>query len=111
MPSHRFQLKDAGGPVEMVYPAEGIPVVVGPNGLFKAAPNPNAARLFQSFSFTPECQQLCIDIGGLRSAHPQAKEKPGRTPLKEIKLMKDDAAAVEKTSDEIKARYSKIFRV
>jgi iron(III) transport system substrate-binding protein len=43
--------------------------------------------------------------------HPQAKEKPGRKPLSEIKLMKDDAAAVEKMSDEIKARYSKIFRV
>ena len=43
--------------------------------------------------------------------HPQAKEKPGRKPLTEIKLMKDDAAAVEKTSDEIKARYTKIFKV
>jgi iron(III) transport system substrate-binding protein len=43
--------------------------------------------------------------------HPQAKEKPGRKLLSEIKLMKDDAAAVEKMSDEIKARYSKIFRV
>ena len=73
--------------------------------------NPNAARLFQSYSFTPEVQQLIIDIGGLRSVHPQTKEKPGRKPLSEIKLMKDDAAAVEKTSEEIKARYTKIFRV
>ena len=45
------------------------------------------------------------------SADAQAKEKPGRTPLKDIKLMKDDAAAVEKQSEEIKARYTKIFRV
>ncbi|MEN3378051.1 MAG: iron(III) transport system substrate-binding protein, partial [Hyphomicrobiales bacterium] len=58
-----------------------------------------------------EVQQLIIDVGGLRSVHPQAKEKPGRKLLSEIKLMKDDAAAVEKMSDEIKARYSKIFRV
>ena len=43
--------------------------------------------------------------------HPQTKEKPGRKPFAEIKLMKDDAAAVEKMSEEIKARYSKIFRV
>ena len=74
-------------------------------------PNPNAARLFQSFSFTPECQQLIIDVGGLRSMHPQTKEKAGRTPFKDIKLMKDDAAAVEKMSEEIKARYTKLFRV
>ncbi len=43
--------------------------------------------------------------------HPQTKEKPGRTPFKDIKTMKDDAAAVEKMSDEIKQRYSKIFKV
>ena len=67
--------KESGQPVEPVYATEGTPLIIGPNGMFKAAPNPNAARLFESFCFTPECQQLCIDIGGLRSAHPQAKEK------------------------------------
>ena len=42
-------LKEAGQPVEAVYPTEGTPVVVGPNGIFKAAPNPNAAaKLFQA---------------------------------------------------------------
>ena len=66
--------------------------------IFKAAPNPNAARLLQAWMCTPECQQLCIDHGGLRSVHAQAKEKPGRMPLAKIKLMKDDAAAVEKQS-------------
>ncbi|HEY6831740.1 MAG TPA: iron ABC transporter substrate-binding protein, partial [Pseudolabrys sp.] len=59
----------------------------------------------------PECQQLIIDIGGLRSMHPQTKEKPGRTPFKDIKTMKDDAAAVETMGDEIKQKYVKIFRV
>ena len=106
-----FQIKEGGGPVEPVYATEGVPLVVGPNAVFKAAPNPNAARLFQCYCFTPECQQLVIDAGGLRSMHPLAKEKPGRKPVKEIKVMKEDAAAVEKMSEEIKARYVKIFRV
>src|SRR6059058_2129303 len=64
-----FIEKDKGRPVEIVYATEGSPVIVGPNGLFKNAPNPNAARLFQSFCFSPEAQQLCIDAGGLRSVH------------------------------------------
>ena len=106
-----LQQKEAGNPVEPVYATEGSPLIVGPNAIFKNASNPNAARLFQSFSFTPECQQLIIDAGGLHSAHAQTKEKPGRKPLSEIKVMKDDAAAVEKMSEEIKARYTKIFRV
>jgi iron(III) transport system substrate-binding protein len=106
-----FQIKENGGPVELVYPTEGIPTVVGPNAVFKNAPNPNAARLFQCYCFTPECQQLIVDFGGLRSMHPQVKEKPGRRPLREIRTMKEDAAGVEKMSDEIKARYSKLFGV
>jgi iron(III) transport system substrate-binding protein len=106
-----FQMKETGQPVEVVYATEGSPLIIGPNAIFKAAPNPNAARLFQSFSFSPEAQQLIIDTGGLRSMHPGTKEKPGRTPFRDIKTMKDDAAAVEKMSDEVKAKYSKIFRV
>ena len=105
------QEREAGQPVEPVYATEGTPLIIGPNGLFKAAPNPNAARLFQSYCFSPECQQLCIDIGGLRSVHPQIKEHTGRTPLCKIKTMKDDAAAVLKNGEQIKARYTKIFRV
>jgi iron(III) transport system substrate-binding protein len=106
-----FQLKEAGRPVELVYPTEGIPTVVGPNAVFRNAPNPNAARLFQCYCFSAECQQLIVDFGGLRSLHPQVKEKPGRRPLREIKTMKEDAAGVEKMSEEIKARYSKLFGV
>ena len=106
-----FDIKERGGPVAPVYATEGVPLVVGPNAVFKAAPNPNAARLFQSYSFTPECQQLIIDLGGLRSMHPATREKPGRRPFRDIKVMKDDAAAVERMSDEIKAHYTKIFHV
>ena len=106
-----FQMKEAGRPVEPVYATEGSPLIIGPNGVFKASPHPNAARLFQSFCFSRDAQQLIIDAGGLRSAHPQTREKAGRTPFKDIKTMKDDAAAVEKESDAIKARYTKIFRI
>lgn len=106
-----FQISEKGGPVAPVYATEGSPLIVGPTGMFKAAPNPSAAKLFTAYSFTPECQQLIIDVGGLRSMHPQTKEKSGRTPFKDIKVMKDDPAAVEKMSDEIKQRYVKIFHV
>jgi iron(III) transport system substrate-binding protein len=104
-------LKESGQPVELVYPTEGSPLIVGPNGVFKNAPNPNAARLFQSYMFSAEAQQLMSDVGGLRSAHPAVKEKAGRKPLRDIKVMKDDPVAVEAQSDQIKARYSQIFHV
>ena len=104
-------LKEAGQPVEPVYATEGTPLIVGPNGVFKNAPNPNAARLFQNWCFSAECQQLIVDVAALRSLHPQVKDKPGRKPLKDIKTLKEDAAAVEKNGDEIKKRYSQLFKV
>jgi iron(III) transport system substrate-binding protein len=106
-----LQSKESGGPIEVIYPAEGTPLVVGPNGIFKNAPNPNAARLFQCYCFTPECQQLIVDFGALRSMHPLVKEKTGRKPFRDIKTMKEDPVGVEKTSEEIKARYSRLFGV
>jgi iron(III) transport system substrate-binding protein len=106
-----FELKEKGRPVEPVYATEGSPLIIGPNGIFKSSPNPNAAKLFQSFCLGREAQQLIIDVGGLRSVHPDTKNKEGRKPLKDIKTMKDDAAAVEQQSDAIKSRYSKIFHV
>jgi iron(III) transport system substrate-binding protein len=106
-----FQIKETGGPVEVIYPTEGAPLIVGPNAVFTRAPNPNAARLFQCFCFTLECQQLIVDFGGLRSMHALVKETAGRMPLRAIKTMKEDAAGVERTSEEIKARYSRLFGV
>lgn len=105
------QLKEAGRPVEIVYPSEGTPLIVGPNGVFKSAPNPNAARLFHSYLLSLEAQQLLVDFTGQHSVHAQVKEKPGRTPLSKIKLMKDDPAGVEAQSEEIKTRYAKLFKV
>jgi iron(III) transport system substrate-binding protein len=106
-----FLLKEAGQPVDTIYPTEGTPFIIGPNGIFKAAPNPNAAKLFQNYCFTPEAQGIIIEVGGLRSLHQEVKEKPGRKPLSDIKLMKEDAEGAEKASEEIKARYQKIFHV
>ncbi|HZA51467.1 MAG TPA: extracellular solute-binding protein [Myxococcaceae bacterium] len=106
-----FQLKEKGDPVEIVYPSEGTPLIIGPNGIFKSAPHPNAARLFQSFCFSPEAQQLIIDVGGLRSVHSHTKEKPGRKPFADIKKMKDDPAGVEKHAEEIKRKYTELFKV
>jgi iron(III) transport system substrate-binding protein len=104
-------LKDQGKPVEAVYPAEGSPLIIVPCGIFRGAPNPNAARLFQSFFFSAEIQQMLADDYALRSLHGQVKEKPGRIALSTLKLLKADPAVVQVQSEEIKARYAKIFKV
>ena len=109
--SNVLLLKEAGQPIEVVYPAEGTPSIVQPSAIFKAAPHPNAARLLQNYLFTVEGQELFVNIGGMRSVHALVKDRPGRAPLSSIKVWKDDPAAVETQGEEIKRRYSQVFRI
>jgi len=104
-------LKEQGKSVEVVYASEGSPLIIVPSGVFRNAPNPNAARLFQSFFFCAEAQQLLVDDYAHRSFHAQIKEKAGRQPLSAVKLLKSDPAAVLAQSEDIKARYAKLFKV
>jgi iron(III) transport system substrate-binding protein len=104
-------LKEAGQPVEPVYPTEGTPTISGPSGIFASAPHPNAARLFQAWLHSRETQQFFIDFTAQYSVHAQVKSKPGRRKISDIKLMKEDAAGVEQMADEIKTRYARLFRV
>jgi len=104
-------LKARGQPVEAVHASEGSPLIVVKCGIFRNAPNPNAARLFNSFMFSAEAQQMFVDAFAHRSVHGLVKEKPGRTPLSAIKLLNADPTAVLAQSEELKARYTKIFGV
>ncbi|HLI98782.1 MAG TPA: extracellular solute-binding protein [Bradyrhizobium sp.] len=103
--------KDQGKPVEAVYPAEGAPLIIVPSGVFKNAPNPNAARLFQNFFFSREAQQMLVDEFAHRSFHALVKPRAGQKPMSEVKTLKSDPVAVQAQSEEIKARYAKVFRV
>jgi iron(III) transport system substrate-binding protein len=106
-----LQHKDKGAPVELVYPAEGAPIINSPNCIFKAAPNPNAARLLQSWFCSAEGQQALVDVSSQYVPHAKARVKSGRPQLKDIKIMKDDPEALLKVADEVKAKYAAIFKV
>ena len=104
-----MQLKDAGNPVEVIYATDGSPLVISPSAIMKNAPNPNAAKLFQNYLYTAEGQQYLVDVGFMRSFHPQVKQRAGVPPISEIKVMKEDALAVVDQVEAIKERYRKLF--
>src|SRR3954452_4214589 len=104
-------LKEAGQPVEPVYPAEGTPTVSGPTGIFATPPHPHTAKLFQPWLHTRETQQFFSDYTAQYSVHTQVQSKAGRRKISDIKLMKEDAAGVEAAAEEIKTRYARLFRV
>src|SRR6201990_2139405 len=104
-------LKEAGQPVEPIYPTEGTPTISGPTGIFASAPHPNAAKLFQAWLHTRETQQFFADFTAQYSVHTQVESKAGRRKISDIKLMKEDAAGVETMAKEIKTRYARLFKV
>lgn len=104
-----FRLQEEGVPIKIVYPEEGTPLAVGNAGVLANAPHPEAAKLFYAFLFSHEAQQLNSDAGGLRSFHPDVKEKETRTPLSKIKVLHSDPAQLEPKIREIKSNYERYF--
>ncbi|MBS0523006.1 MAG: extracellular solute-binding protein [Proteobacteria bacterium] len=103
--------KERGSPIEVVQAVEGTPQISNPMGVFKTAPNPNAARLMVSWIMSAEGQSFIVNLSGQYPANRQVKPKPGRPPLSSIKTFKEDPATVEKQADQIKAQYARYFKV
>ncbi len=88
-------LKEAGQPVEPLYPSEGTPTISGRPPSSPARRIPMWRGRF-SLLHTRDTQQFFTDFTAQYSAHPQVTPKAGRRKLSDIKLMKEDVAGVEK---------------
>jgi iron(III) transport system substrate-binding protein len=98
-----------GNPIRIVYPKEGIPLIVSPVAIAKDAPHPNAAKLFTEFIFSKESQQLLADKEGLYTGHPEVTYPADKPKLKELKLLAADPDELEKRNAEIKKRFVEFF--
>jgi len=104
-----YQVKKKGNPVEIVYPKEGVPLVVSPSAITSFAPHPNAARLFTDFIFSREIQQVLADTEGLYSGHPQVTYPADKPRLSDLKVLPVEAEELEKRNEEIKTRFVEFF--
>jgi iron(III) transport system substrate-binding protein len=104
-----YQSKKAGNPVEIVYPKEGVPLVVSPTAIAAFSSRPNAAKLFTDFTFTREVQQVLADSEGLYTGHPDVTYPADKPKLGDLKLLSVDAEELEKRSEEIKRRFVEFF--
>jgi iron(III) transport system substrate-binding protein len=104
-----YQMKKKGNPIEVVYPKEGVPLVISPSAIASFAPHPNAAKLFTDFTFTRELQQVMADSEGLYTGHPQVKYPTDKPKLSDLKLLTVDPEELEKRNEEIKSRFVEFF--
>ena len=106
-----WMAKERGAPIEVVHAVEGTPQISNPMAVFKASPNPNAARLLVGWIMSPEGQEFIVNVSGQYPANKLVKAKAGRPALASIKTLPEDPVEVEKTADEIKTRYQRYFKV
>jgi iron(III) transport system substrate-binding protein len=104
-----YKQKKKGAPLELVYPKEGVPLVVSPTAITTFAPHPNAARLFTDYSFSREVQQALADSEGLYTGHPEVKYPADKPKLSDLKLLQVDPEELEKRNEEIKKRFVEFF--
>jgi len=104
-----YQMKKKGNPVAIVFPKEGVPLVVSPTAITAFAPHPNAAKLFTDFIFSRPIQQVLADSEGLYTGHPDVSYPADQPKLSELKLLQVDAEELEKRNEEIKTRFVEFF--
>ena len=98
-----------GNPIEPIYPEEGVSVARLPSAVFKDAPHPNAARVFQDFLHSQEAQQIWVNDRNYISVRDDVTYPPGLKPLSEIKYFLLDAQVVEAKREEVKDKFKDIF--
>jgi iron(III) transport system substrate-binding protein len=104
-----YQTKKKGNPVEIVYPKEGVPLIVSPTAIMSFAPHPTAAKLFTDFTFSREVQQVMADSEGLYTGHPGVTYPADKPKMSELKLLSVDPEELEKRNEEIKKRFVEFF--
>jgi iron(III) transport system substrate-binding protein len=104
-----YSQRKKGNPIGIIYPQDGIPLVVSPSAITNSAPHPNAAKLFTEFIFSKDVQQFLADGEGLYVPHPEVTYPADKPKLTDLKLLPVDPAELEARTEEIKKRFVELF--
>lgn len=100
-----------GSPIRAVWPSDGVPVMLGPIAILRAAPHPNAARLFIDFALSAEGQHALRDLLGGYSVRADVPPPRGLPPLSSLNIMTPAGGwdAYTLRQDILKAEYTQLF--
>ncbi len=104
-----YTQRKKGNPLGIVYPQDGVPLVMTPSAITGFAPHPTAARLFTDFIYTRDVQQFLADDEGLYVPHPEVQYPGDKPKLSDLKLLTVDPEELERRTEEIKKRFVEFF--
>jgi ABC-type Fe3+ transport system, periplasmic component len=103
-----FRYVQGGGPVKIVYPADGT--VAAPDGiaLLKGGPNPEAGKAFIDWCLSKPVQEYLVDNMFRRSVRTDCKDPPGLPAIKTIKTIPYDFGWAAKNKDDYAKKFADI---
>ena len=104
-----YSERKKGNPIGIVYPQDGVPLVVSPSAITSSSPHPAAARLFTDFIFSKNVQKFLADSEGLYVPHTEVKYPADKPSLSAIKILNVDPTELERRTEEIKKRFVEYF--
>jgi iron(III) transport system substrate-binding protein len=101
---------DKGNPLALVYPTDGAVLMVSPSGILKNAPAPNAAKLFEEYLLSRECNEIMVKMRQ-DSVNKHVKPLPGARSLADVKTIRPSYEEVEKGIPEVKEAFRDTFGI
>ncbi|MFP3904381.1 MAG: ABC transporter substrate-binding protein [Armatimonadota bacterium] len=102
---------DNDAPVEPIWPADGVPVCLGPVAILRACPHPNAAKLFVEFMLSQEGQTQLSKLLTCYSPRSDVPPPEGARPLSELNLLTAETGWKEYLNKQsnLRAEYGSLF--
>jgi iron(III) transport system substrate-binding protein len=105
-----LESKDKGNPLALVYPEDGAVLMVSPTGILKNAPAPNAAKLFEEYLLSKECNEIMVKMRQ-DSVNKHVKPLAGSKSLADVKTVRPSYEEVEKGIPEVKEQFRDTFGI
>jgi iron(III) transport system substrate-binding protein len=101
--------KASGSPVDHIWPREGAILVPTPIGVLKGAKNPEGARAFLRYLYSPEGQRLFVQQGYVPVL--PGIEGPKDMPSEKLEVLLTDQDYIGKHREELKVKYRELFEL
>jgi iron(III) transport system substrate-binding protein len=101
--------KDAGSPVDHIWPQEGAILVATPFAILKGTKNVEGSRAFLRYLYSPDGQKLFVQQGYVPVL--PGVEGPKGLPPEKLEVVLTDQAYMNKNREELKARYRQLFEL
>ncbi len=103
------EAKAAGSPVDHIWPREGAILIPTPVGTLKGAKNPDGAKAFLRYLYSPEGQRLFVQQGYVPVL--PGIDGPKGVPSEKLEVVLTDQAYIGKHREELKAKYRELFEL